>query len=494
MKLRAVKLVFIGVLAFILTGCTGLFSHTLREEFSTPREYRPSPTGQYIVVFERWEIPQGLQEKIAALGGTIVREFRQIGVLVAKSTDPEFPGRVASIPGVLEVGDDPVVELPPTEEEPIFSVDPPPVDPVPIEPSACLPLQSLTVTDPWYVLYQWDIKRVGGVEATWLITQGEGVTVAVLDTGVYSNYPGALVHPSYPTGHPDIQPNLLFGKSFVDPSVDFGPGYVILDDGTPQDYYGHGTHVAGSIAGAIDGSRGVGVAPQAKIANYKVLLTYRSPEGRVGGSGLFSWIIAGLLAVGDDAATYNIRVANMSLGGALPMTDPNGLASYLAMARATQYAWEKGVLVVASAGNSASDWSRGPWRRTPGGTPAALAVTATGPYDDLASYSDYGAFNADFAGPGGDDIPGVPYQQSWCLSAWSPVSQVLPATGVWTIGTSMAAPKVSGVAALVFAKNPGLGPTEVVRILERTAEDLGKPGFDFQFGWGLVNAYRALTQ
>jgi len=65
---------------------------------------------------------------------------------------------------------------------------------------------------------------------------------------------------------------------------------------------------------------------------------------------------------------------------------------------------------------------------------------------------------------------------------------------IWAAGTSMAAPKVSGVAALIYSQNPGITPTEVVRILEATAEDLGAPGYDLTFGWGMVNAFEAVSR
>ena len=501
LRWRIIGLCFLVLVSLLVSGCFGLWSGGTKSEGPVDVKVRnPSPTGRYVIVFKENAIPPEARTSIEALGAKILAEFAPIGVLVAYSADPDFPNQALSIPEVLEIGADPIIELPELPDDPIVGIEPP-ADPVPVEPLGRLQPSQLPIDqNVLYVRYQWDIKRVGGVEATWLITMGEGVTVAVLDTGVYSNrYPGAIYHPDYPT-HPDIEANLAYGKSFVNPEEFIPYGYTPLDDGTPQDYYGHGTHVAGAIAATMYNGLIIGVAPAASIANYKVLATVQRPDGSIGGSGFSAWIIAGLMAVAEDAAAENIRVANMSLGGAGLLTDPEDLAWYLAYCRAAQYAWEKGVLVVASAGNSALDWSRGPWRRWPGMAPATLAVTATGPDDKLAFYSDYGAFNADFTGPGGS-IPEQTYPYYWydwyCLSSWSPVSQ-LPgfwgARWVFSIGTSMAAPKVSGVATLVFAKNPGITPSQVVRILERTAEDLGAPGFDFEYGWGLAHAYRALTQ
>lgn len=481
MKSRFLWLSLVSVLALVLTGCTGLFSHVSKDGGEAPRAYSPSPTGQYIVVFQGREIPPGVQAQIAAAGGEVTREFPQIGVLVAVSADPQFPSRVAAIPGVQEVGHNPVLELPdePREPfEPIEEIPEPPAEPIRPGPGPLGKLVPLglaeDIANNWlYVLYQWDIKRVGGKLETWQINQGAGAKVAVLDTGV--DYT-----------HPDIAPNYAYGKSYVVAHVHPVLGPMPAED--EDDYHGHGSHVASSIAAPITFGYIIGVAPQAKIYNYKVLTRH--------GYGYGEWIMAAIM----DAADDGVHVINLSLGGSAPLVYPEVLAYYEAYARATQYAWEKGALVVAAAGNANKDLSRGPERNWPSATPAALAVSATGPDDKRAFYSNYGAFNADFAGPGGSR-PAETYPNWWrdwyCLAAdarnyWG----YPPGTAVywWTAGTSMAAPKVSGVAAIIYAANPGITPTGVVRILERTAEDLGKAGLDFQFGWGLVNAYRALTQ
>lgn len=464
----------------MLNGCTGLLPHLGKDTLGDARLRSPSPTGRYIVVFERQAIPAGIQAEIAAAGGEVRAEFAPIGVLVAASADPEFPNRVASLPGVLDVGSDPFLQLPGDPDDRFVALDPP-VEPIPVVPSGVAPLglEDDIAANIYYVAYQWDIKRVGGDAATWSIEQGAGVTVAVVDTGVYA-------------AHPDIALNYAYGKSFVDITIALPPGWILWDGGGDQDYEGHGTHVAGSIAATMLNGRIIGVAPQAQIANYKVMIAVLIPAGGgsyyASGVGLSSWIMAGLMEAADDG----VPVANLSLGGTGLFTDPEDLAWFIAYARATQYAWEKGTLVVSSAGNDEEDYSRGPARTSPSMTPASLAITATGPSDDLAYYSSHGAFNADFAGPGGD-LSNPPL--SYCLSSYSPINAWAPgARWVWSIGTSMAAPKVTGVAALIIAANPGITPTGVVRILERTAEDLGKPGFDFQFGWGLAHAYRALTQ
>lgn len=472
--------VILGIVAVLLSGCTGLLSYMGTNDVPDMRERSPSPTGQYIVVFQDRAIPAGARAEIVAAGGEVKTEFPQIGVLVAASADPDFPNRVASVPGVLDVGSDPFIQLPGDPDDRLVMLDPPPAEPVPVDAEsmfAPLGLEDDIAANDLYVAYQWDIKRVGGDATTWAIEQGAGVTVAVLDTGVYAT-------------HPDIALNYAYGKSFVDITIPLPPGWQLWDGGGAEDYEGHGTHVAGSIAATMLNGRIIGVAPQASIANYKVMIAVLIPyEGDyyASGVGMSSWVIAGLMEAADDG----VHVANLSLGGRGLFTDPEDLAWFIAYARATQYAWEKDVLVVSASGNDALDYSRGPWRNSPSMTPASLAISATGPDDSLAFYSSVGAFNADFTGPGGD-ISNIPF--SFCLSSYSPRNAWEPGAGyVWSIGTSMAAPKVTGVAALIYAANPGITPTEVVRILEQTAEDLGKAGYDFQFGWGLAHAYRALT-
>jgi lantibiotic leader peptide-processing serine protease len=330
-----------------------------------------------------------------------------------------------------------------------------------------------------YMAYQWDIRRVGGNAETWAIQKGEGAIVAVLDTGVFAD-------------HPDIAPNFAYGKDFTDITVELPPGWIMWDQGGPQDYEGHGTHVAGSIAGAITSGRIIGVAPEASIANYKVMIAVLALDDLgyyATGIGFQSWIIDGIVTAADDG----VHVINMSLGGWRYMNEPGGAAAYVAYLRATQYAQQQGVLVVASSGNSGLDLTKiKPVFHVPSGTPAALSINATGPDDSLAFYSNYGASETRVVGPGGD-ISAPPI--SYCLSAYSPLNAWAPGAGwVFSIGTSMSAPKVAGVAALIYAHNPGITPAQVQALLMQTAEDLGSPGFDAWFGHGMVNAYDALTK
>ncbi len=310
--------------------------------------------------------------------------------------------------------------------------------------------------DPFYS-YQWHLDNdiYGGInmEPAWDISTGTGVVVAVLDTGVaYENY-------SIYCQAPD-----LAGTTFV-------PGYdFVNNDAHPNDDEGHGTHVAGTIAQTTNNDYGVaGVAFDCSIMPVKVL--------NETGYGAYSWITNGIYYATDNGAD----VISMSLGGPAPSST---------LEAAVAYAYNNGVTVVAAAGN---EYQHG----NPPQYPAAyddyvIAVGATR-YDETRSYYSNTGDYLDLTAPGGDitvDQNGDGYgdgvlQQTF--SGGDPCN-----FGFWFYqGTSMATPHVSGVAALLIA-NGVTGPDNVRNRLESTAEDKGIPGWDEEYGWGLVNATAAL--
>lgn len=469
MSIRARFIVLLFAIAVLFSACVNLEKAGQQfadDDFSLQAMF--SENGRYIVVHSSGELSSRTKAGIEKAGGTIKESFPEIGVTVVTSDSPEFARLAGKTPGVSFVGPDLFVTLESPESGLLVEAD---IDDLISE-------NGITDND-LYVAYQWDIKRVGGDAATWDIEKGDGAVVAVLDTGVYA-------------AHPDIAPNYAYGKNFTDITVTLPEGWILWDGGGAQDYEGHGTHVAGTIAASIESGRIIGVAPEAGIANYKVMIAVLIPQGpgsyRATGIGYQSWIINGIVQAAEDG----VDVMNLSLGGWLYMNEPGGAAAYVAYLRATQYARQKGVLVVSSSGNGGVDLSKvRPAFSVPSGTPAALSVNATGPDDSLAFYSNYGASETLVVAPGGD-ISNPPF--SYCLSAYSPLNAWAPGAGwVFTIGTSMAAPKVSGVAALLYAQNPGISVSQVKNILAQTAEPLVKKGFDSKLGHGLVHAYRALT-
>ena len=261
-------------------------------------------------------------------------------------------------------------------------------------------------TEPGGVLrIQADDARRSGVT-------GRGVTVAVLDSGIDLD-------------HPDLEGN-----------IDAGLGRNCVDDGdSADDDYGHGTHVAGTVAAAANGFGVVGVAPEATLVAVKVLGS--------DGKGSFGDIICGVDHVTRHAGT--IDVANMSLGG----SDDEGSCDdgFLREAICTSVA--AGITYTVSAGNDSRDVRS----KAPGNYPEVIPVSALDDGDDdFASFSNFGS---------GVDViaPGVRILSTGRRGRYVSMS-----------GTSMAAPHAAGVAALALATEPGLSPAGVRNRLQDTGE------------------------
>ena len=275
---------------------------------------------------------------------------------------------------------------------------------------------------------QWGLFAIGA-DRVWTTTTGQGVIVAVVDSG------------SGP--HPDLAENLLPGRSII--------GTVESQDGRDIDASGHGTHVAGIIAAvANNGIGGSGVAPNAKILPIQVLDQAGQGDARD--------VAAGVRFAADNGA----RVINLSLGGA---TESSSLT------QAITYANDKGVLVVAAAGNGgAADKPK--W---PASLDLTLAVTAVDQANNATSFDQRGDY-IDLSAPGANIV------------------STAKGDYVTLSGTSMAAGFVAGAAALLFAAEPRVTNAQVRDILLRTATDIGEPGRDVTFGAGLINMVAALAE
>ena len=243
--------------------------------------------------------------------------------------------------------------------------------------------------------------------------------------------------------HPDLDANMEVGRTIID-SIESAGMRDVSDEG-------HGTHVAGIIAAAADnGVGGAGVAPQARILPIRTL----EPNGE----GTARDVSKAVRFAVDAGA----KVINLSLGRN---------SEYTPLTSAIQYAVDRNVLVVAAAGNYGAD--SGPvW---PAASDLTLAVTAVDRTNNVTSFDQRGDY-IDLAAPGTSILSTA--RNDYELQS----------------GTSMAAAFVSGAAALLFAAQPSITAAQVRDILQRTATDIGSPGRDTTFGYGLVNMVAAFAE
>lgn len=471
--------------------------------FIAPAEAAPT-TNIYTIAFLQ-QIPAEYDQVISKAGGKVLRVLPEVSGLEVQSGNPDFLNNLKAVREIQAANISVVLKLDDKEIDPAVES---------LHPITDIP-QADQAESYWE--YQWDIQRIthngdsyaletGGVEKPTGTVIHKAV-VGIIDTGIDFD-------------HPDLKNNVVGGQNFVPANADGD----ITETGEPNDYgdrLGHGTHVAGFIA---SNGKVKGVGPNLGIRAYRIFPANSSAPT--------TWIISAII----QAAKDKVDVINMSVGGFDSISRYTYLdnsnaysdvADVLLYRRAIRYAVDHNVTVVTAAGNESLNLNnptiitsymnqiygdtglqyKGASRQVPGQTPGVITVSSSNQWskDKIAFYSNYGSRSIDVAAPGGDFGP--VYDQTGDLNLADFHYHTLSTYPTYLEpcltsdlrgyalmqGTSMASPKVAGIAGVIKAYNPGLTPAQVTALIQQTAVDLGRPGTDALFGAGEANLYTALT-
>ena len=326
------------------------------------------------------------------------------------------------------------------------------------EPNFALYKLSVTPNDPYYY-EQWGLPLIHANDG-WDITKGNSdVIIAVVDSGIDFT-------------HEDLQDKVWINP--IEGSAgnknngidDDGNGYIddwegwdfFASDNDPSDLDGHGTHVSGIAAAVTNNGKGVaGVSWNSKIMVVRVL-NFR-------GMGFVDITADGVRYAADNGA----KVINMSLGSYSFVDSMN---------EAVQYAYNKGCVLVAAAGNDGD-----PTVEYPASYENVIGVGSIGPDNNRSSFSTYNE-SVDVCAPGGD---GGSSNSGNILSTYKGNAYA------YSYGTSMSTPFVSGLASLIFAQNSTWANSQVINKIVSSADDLGTAGWDPYYGSGKINVYAALS-
>jgi len=475
---------------------------------------------RYLVVYSNISIPSDAQARVAVVssglasaslsgfGVRIIRFHPSAGIAVVQTSpyldDAASIAALRALPGVEYVVHDRVVSAHRLILRPVLPATigvvigaPPPTQPV------------VPPYDTYYNSPQgWAVRQAGGYGAgvqggaahgPWDVSQGSGVRIAILDSGVDEN-------------HPDIAPNLGFNLSEVDQSPLTGLPSA-CDDGTAQDQQGHGTWTASLAGGAMGAGTGlvIGVAPAATLLNIKVLERMPDPTSTATdiatqcstgqASGLLSWVLQGI----EDAVAQQASVISLSLGTLVDLETGEGAGLEASFDRVTYAAAQAGAVVIASAGNDGLDLSNPRYIELPAQSRGVLAVVAStnpdcaenlavgatcspGPVT-LPYYSNFGAPLNAIAAPGGSYPEGSSDMgvSGWVRGACSagiantvdgPPVDSAHSFGCFSLGhvqyvqamgTSASAPLAAGAAALTRAAQPAWSAAQVIAAMQGSA-------------------------
>jgi subtilisin family serine protease len=458
-----------------------------------------SPGTTYLVLAPNGDSTAKAAAKVAGAGGTVVATYSQIGVLVARSTNPDF-ATAASGSGVEAVASTTGLGSPLDDDETVETVD-----------SAVADATGNPAGEPLFGL-QWDMTQIDTPQANAVTTGSPDVVVGVLDSGISST-------------HPDLVTQIAKDKS----ASCLGGVVNTAEAAWNPTTSSHGTHVAGTIAAAINGVGVAGVAPGVKVASVKVVddAGFIYPEAAVCG---FVWAADHGMQITNNS--YFIDPWNFNC-----RNDARQRPIWQAVQRAIRYAQNKGVLTVASAGNSNFDLQHKFIDRIspddgsapvetreinaacldlPAEAPGVVTVSALGTERLKSYYSSYGLGVVDVSAPGGDTRQPDPTVSTISHAVLSTVINTATHVNGWGYmqGTSMASPHAAGVAALALSAHPGMQPGALAAFLEQTAEELPCPAGVYNprpglnqflaectggtrnsfYGAGEVNAFNAVTR
>lgn len=435
------------------TACAAVLAIGLLGAAGTPAAADDGQEHSYLVLGPQGQGTKNAQKRVTAAGGTVVAAYDQIGVLVVRSSSGDFASRVG---GGLEVAATDGLGTTLIDDEAAAPVDP-----------AALGAPGDPTAEPLWGL-QWDMQQIDVAEAHGVTTGDPSVVVGVLDSGIDSS-------------HPDLTTQIAYEQSAscIGGVVDTAEAAW---NPTTSD---HGTHVAGTIAAAINGVGIAGVAPGVKVAAVKVVNDdgYIYPEAAICG---YLWAADHGMPVTNNS--YYIDPWEFNC-----VNDPSQRPVWQAVQRALRYSSAKGTLTVASAGNSNVDLQHkfvdstspndgsapvedrtitGACRDLPAEAPGVVTVSAVGPTEQKSYYSSYGQGVVDVTAPGGDTRFRT---QGASRTVADGVLSTVPGGWGYKQGTSMAGPHAAGVAALAVSAHPGMKPGQLASFLERTATPLSCP-------------------
>lgn len=449
---------------------------------------------RYVVLGSGGTLPIGLESLVAASGGTVVSRVDEIGMAVIESDEPNFLDAISALPGIAAAGEDVEIMVAPSAEGLVLD-GAEAVDPEGLNPAAA-----------FFYFAQWNLRSIGADQAWAANFKGSAqVKVAVLDTGI-----------DYTHRELAGQVDMRNSKSFVEekplPKIS---GVEVKDF---VDLHGHGSHIAGIIV-----TNAVSIAG---INRYVTLLAVKVATSS--GFASIATIAEGIVY----AANQGADVINMSFFDDLTKDELKANHLRQTILAAINYAHARGALLVASAGNNGINWDDRDHKQLtkfPVAFPHVAGVSATGPFfwgsfdgmgmallsnGSVVQYSDYGREVVDFAAPGGSvtafrmavpgrpDLPPAPVDAIFSVCARftrssnpkNPFPCMSGTAGTFMVGSSMSAAHVSGAAALIDSAFGGaLTGDQIMELLKRGAQDLGKPGKDELYGHGRINVFRSLV-